>query len=386
MRGVVLVGTERFTFPLADDERKKFAFMRSLAPHWVVAYHRGWWFRAVEDEATFLLAPSRYPLPIRLPLFWAWVTLTVVRLTGRPGARVLVSQSPYDGSALLVIRALLWRRRRDVTVVVQVQGEWETVLPLVHRWARPLRWLWRVPLAWAVRKADVVRAISTTTAEHARQLGADRVVVFPTWTDFDLFSTPVEGLLPTAFTRPRLVYAGVLTRVKGVDVLLEAFSILRSRGRPATLVIAGDGPERRRLERAARRLGVDGAVRWEGNLPRQRLVQILDEATVFVLPSRSEGLGRVVVEAMARARPVVATSVGGVPDVIVHGLTGVLTRPDDPGSLADCIDELLAHPERAEAMGSRAREAVLRRFGSAVYHEGYRELLEASCVRTADGR
>jgi glycosyltransferase involved in cell wall biosynthesis len=127
-------------------------------------------------------------------------------------------------------------------------------------------------------------------------------------------------------------------------------------------VMVGDGPMQERAEREASRLGVD--VLFTGfRADAPRIAAAFD---VFVISSLYEGLGRAVTEALASARPVVATAVNGVPDLIAAGSTGLLAPPDEPTALAACVRWLLDHPAEARRMGQQGRERVLAAFAPAV--------------------
>jgi glycosyltransferase involved in cell wall biosynthesis len=146
---------------------------------------------------------------------------------------------------------------------------------------------------------------------------------------------------------------------KGVDVLLEAFRRLPSGPR---LRLAGTGPQEVEYRRLASELGIDGAVRFLGPVPRARLATLLCESHVFVLPSRYENLPLGVLEAMACARPVVAARVGGVAEMVEDGVEGLLVPPEDPHALALALRRLLEDAPLRRRMGEAGRARVLGRF------------------------
>ncbi len=145
--------------------------------------------------------------------------------------------------------------------------------------------------------------------------------------------------------------AGRLAAEKGVSVLLEAMKDVLARVPKARLVVAGDGPERPALERQARDLGIDNRVAFLGM--RADLPRVLAALDVFVLPSLYEGFGLVVLEAMAVGVPVIATRVGGVPEVIEDGVTGLLVPAGDAKKLAEAVFRLEDNPRQAEALADR---------------------------------
>ncbi|MER6947334.1 glycosyltransferase [Nonomuraea sp. NPDC000554] len=148
---------------------------------------------------------------------------------------------------------------------------------------------------------------------------------------------------------PVVVCVANLRSVKGLRFLVDAAGMLSRRGRPCTVVLVGEGVERGRLEAQASALGVD--VRFVG--ARNETAGFLARADVVVLPSLSEGLSNAVMEAMAAGRPVVATSVGGTPELLED--RGVLVPASDPVALAEGIARLLDDPDLAASLGAAAR-------------------------------
>lgn len=149
-----------------------------------------------------------------------------------------------------------------------------------------------------------------------------------------------------------------LSQIKGHRYLLEAMRLLLESHPDASLMIVGDGPLRSRLEKQTAELGLSDSVRFVGS--RDDVASLLKVMSVFVLASTSEGSPNAVLEAMAAGLPVVATEVGGVPEMVSNGRTGVLVPAKDPEAMAAALAGLLDDGERAAAMGRAAREAVER--------------------------
>jgi glycosyltransferase involved in cell wall biosynthesis len=148
----------------------------------------------------------------------------------------------------------------------------------------------------------------------------------------------------------RIVIAciGRMVPEKGVDVLIEAFTILVSRGFDAELVLIGDGPMLSHYQNLAGKIGL-ARVRFLGEVPDA--AQLLPGIDIAVSPSRQEGLGLVAIEAMLAGRPVIASEVGGLPEVIIHGETGLLVPPEDPVLLASSLCYLISREDVRERMG-----------------------------------
>ena len=158
-----------------------------------------------------------------------------------------------------------------------------------------------------------------------------------------------------------LMTAGRLHRQKGYDHLIQAMPMVQAAFPTVTLLILGEGDEENNLKKLARSLELTDRIQFMGLRPDvDRILHCID---LFVLPSRWEGLPNVVLEAMAAGKPVVATEVGGIPELVVHGVTGVIVPPQDVHALAEAIKALLSDEPRALTMGAAGRERVQRHFG-----------------------
>ncbi|MBI2951481.1 glycosyltransferase family 4 protein, partial [bacterium] len=165
------------------------------------------------------------------------------------------------------------------------------------------------------------------------------------------------GVAPDAFL---VASVGRLVPVKGHVHLIDALPEVLRRRPDAAVLIVGDGPMRRDLEDRARSLSVADRVRLPGH--REDVARVLGAADLFALPSLNEGLGLALVEAMAMGLATVASRVGGVPEVVLDGETGLLTPPGDAGALAGAILRLMDDPEARDRMGAAGRERARAHF------------------------
>jgi colanic acid/amylovoran biosynthesis glycosyltransferase len=175
----------------------------------------------------------------------------------------------------------------------------------------------------------------------------------------------------------RLVTVARLVDKKGVDTCLDAAAVLRARGLPFSWTFLGDGPLRVSLEEAAHRLGVAENVTWLGHVDNARVLEILDrEADVFVLACRRAGDGDLdgipvaLMEAMVRDVPVVTTAIGGIPELVADGSTGLVVEPQDPESLAAAITRIVDDADLRETVSRAGRRRVEEAFD--VRREGRR--------------
>jgi glycosyltransferase involved in cell wall biosynthesis len=234
-----------------------------------------------------------------------------------------------------------------------------------HRsWLRPLdRWVYsrydRV-VAVSDRVADALVAWLPETAGKVRVVhnGVEPAALDP--------SPRARTALGIPLDVPLLLFVGGLHRRKGLDVLLDALAHLTPESwstKPA-LLVCGEGPLQHTLRARAVDLGLSGRIHFLGY--RQDVPALMMAADLFVLPSRWEGCPMVVLEAMASGLPIVATAVGGVPELIEDGVHGRLVTPADPAALAAAIHGALAHPDLTARMASEAQKRVIAEFAAEV--------------------
>jgi len=160
---------------------------------------------------------------------------------------------------------------------------------------------------------------------------------------------------------PVIVCASNLRPEKGIDDLLRATRMLKEKWPQVAAVIVGEGPVRERLQELAWELRIESNVRFAGS--RSDVHRIMGMADVVAVPSAwQEPAGLVVIEGMAMGRPVVATRVGGIPEYLEDGVSGILVEPHAPEALARALEDLLKSPERAAAMGQAGRARAERYF------------------------
>jgi glycosyltransferase involved in cell wall biosynthesis len=174
---------------------------------------------------------------------------------------------------------------------------------------------------------------------------------------------------------PVLLCLGRHVRQKGFDLALTALAKIRSRFPRIRLVMAGDGPERSRLEAQAHATGIRESVDFTGWVPPGTVPELIVASTLVLVPSRAgEGFCLAALQAGQAGRPVVAARVGGIPELVRDGETGILVEPGDPGALGRAVMELLERPETVSRMAVDARLWTKARFGGDRYVEEYAQL------------
>jgi glycosyltransferase involved in cell wall biosynthesis len=376
-RRLVFIGGTEYIAPLRPTDAKKFERLVRLGELHVMGWSCSDRFQTFQEFAAFHLLPRLPAVAIRYPFFFICATAIGLKLLRRDRQTILVAQSPYEGAVAVLIRCLARLQGMRPIVVVEVHGDWEEVPRLFRRLSFPK--LSMAVMTWAaravLRRADVVRVISKFTEEKVRRICPEKPLVrFPTFTDLEVFHDPppVSENLPGC---PFILYAGMLVPSKGVQVLLEAFARVREARPDAQLILIGAGHAEARFRSLVKTLGLDQSVRFVAPIPQAQLAAWMRAAVCLVLPSFSEGLGRVVLEAMACGRPAIGTNVGGIPELIQDGVTGYLVPPGDSVALTHCMLRLLQDPALADAMGARGREGSKALFSEHEYFRGYTEVV-----------
>jgi len=171
-----------------------------------------------------------------------------------------------------------------------------------------------------------------------------------------------------------IVSIGSLEEIKGHDVLLKAFKLVSEKDGNARLFIAGDGPLRKRYERTSKDLGLDKSIKFLGSLEPSKKNALLANADIFVMSSVSEGCPTALIEAMYFGRPVVASHVGGIPEMIENGVSGYLVKDRTPVGFFDAIMNVINDRKVNRKMGERARKIFWSRFATEKMLDAYEKL------------
>jgi glycosyltransferase involved in cell wall biosynthesis len=260
--------------------------------------------------------------------------------------------------------------------------------------SRRMRWL--LPfLRWSARTADQVTAISHPTANLVREITGVEARVVPFAAAVGDGSARDEGeARPPLSGGPgaplELLFVGRLVERKGVEVLIRALPAILRR-RPAHLTVVGEGEWEPVIREAIREAGVEERVRLTGYVSRVTLSRLYRRADLFVLPAvvdrkgDTEGLGVVLLEAMRQGRPVLASRVGGIPDIVVHDRSGWLVPPGDPEALAEAVLRAAADPDRTRAVAREGRRRAVEDFSWDRVLGGLEDAYAAALARRSAG-
>ena len=342
---ILMVGRMTYPLPLPGWLTRKFDALERQLDLRVVATADA--SSSASDDRFHLLQRSRIKV-LDGVLFYLRLPFHVRRQINEFRPEAIIAESPYTAAPALVGRAMA---RGKPQIVIEVHGDWRTATRL---YGSPSR---RVlsPLADAVgrialRRGDAVRALSSYTEGLVEDVrGIPVTASFEAYMDLSTFTAKPTVPLPE---RPTALFVGMLEAYKNIDGLVEAWPRVVREVPEARLVLVGKGTRKDIVDELVAKL--PDSVEHIEELQPEGVSEQMDACTVLVLPSRSEGLGRVLVEAMARGRGIVASRVGGIPDVARAGKEALLVTPGDVDELAAALVQALSDRPLAERLGEAA--------------------------------
>jgi glycosyltransferase involved in cell wall biosynthesis len=375
----LFLGVTRFQNPLPESTRKKFEALSRIGTISVVAFSGRFRFRRFTEAATFYLLPN---VPRGICSYACLCTVGLVvsaYLLMNRRANVVVAQSAYEGFVAAVVVAIARIFGRPAALVVESHGDFENAVFLYRRTLRTRahRAVLKYVADFSIQRAHALRSVSVLTGNQLKPGDSDKPMFqFPAWTDLDLFLEAFGERSPD--TSVRLLFVGVLAPIKGLQDLLKAFKLVAAELDNATLSIVGEPRTRtylNELRKLTRQLNLEKRVEFRGYQPQTEVANYMRRAAVLVVPSLSEGFPRIVLEGIAAGVPVVATNVGGIPELIADGVTGFLVEPGNHRMLADAIVRVIKNSSKATVIARQARARAVEVFSKEKYVASYRELL-----------
>lgn len=342
---VLFLGRARYRLPLPAWLAKKWDAIEELIDYRVVG--------AAEPGSDtrsdrFRLRPPARPRLLDGVFFYLRFPFRVRRQITEFEPEVIVAADPFIGAMALIGRRLAGVR---TPLIVEVHGDWRT---FTRGYGSPAR-RFLSPVTdriseYVLRHAEATRGLSGFTSSLIERVrGEPATAAFPTYSDLSAFVAEPVKPLPD---RPGAVFVGMLEAYKNVDGLARAWRRVAVAVPDARLVIIGKGGRKH----VVRELLADlpDQVEYHAQLLPSEIAAALDDATLLVLPSWPEGLGRVIIEAFARGRGVVATGAGGVLDLVENEVEGILIPPADTDALVTELTRVLSDPELAGRLGRAA--------------------------------
>lgn len=325
-----LAGTEIATYNLADHLAR-----RGHEVHVITSHDAS--LPELSEESGFTIHRITWP-KIRflgIVTFWAKICLKI---------RTIKPDILHAQSLLCGIPAVVAKKSLKIPYVVWGQGS-DIYLP--DRFTR-------MTSKSILQNADAVLALTEDMKQKIREICDKEISVVPNGIDLERFK--ISSGDKKEGNAKAVIFIGRLHPVKGVQYLIEAMAIVRQQMPDVKLVIVGDGVERARLEKLAERLNLNDCIQFTGQVPQESIPRLMHQADVFALSSLSESFGIVNLEAMAAGLPIVATNVGGIPDIVEEGVNGYLVNAKNPEEIAERVVILLQDDEMREEISANNRE------------------------------
>ena len=364
--------------------------------------------RGGAEKQLFLLASSLDPMAFRAIVAQLGPSGTCGIPTGPAGTATLLHvpvRRFYGMSGITQLYRLCRLARREGVDIIHTFFEKSEVMGwLISRCAGIPLWvtsrrdlgfkrknIYRKLFRWSARYCGRCIAVCRAVAEHACAEGSlplDKIQVIYNGLDFSPYRTlknPADARrdLGIPETAPVVgMIANMNFEIKGHDFFLAAAGLILAQAPDTIFILVGDGPLRRLFEETASRKGIRDKVLFLGT--RSDAPAILSAMDVSVLSSTSEGMSNVILESMAAGKPMVATSVGGNPELVIDGVTGLMAPPADADALAEAVLSLLNDPARARIMGNAGRERVVREFTVEAMVRKHEQLYEHMMSRNVD--
>lgn len=259
----------------------------------------------------------------------------------------------YFSNPAIYMLLVAWLAR--IPTVLSFHGSDLSSIPFALGNRRALSWASRIPDAFTACSDDLKRVFEQAIA--LRRGGVPIVA----HNGVDIVDQATDSILPS-IPEPYMLVVGRLVATKGIDIAIRSVADLVSQGIYVSLMIVGDGPLRLDLESLTRECGITSQVDFCGHVDSGDMFALMMRSVCAVVPSRAEGFGIVCLEAMIASKAVIASRVGGIPEIVVDGETGLLVAPADVEALSRAMRTILDAPAKAEEMGRRGRERALACF------------------------
>ncbi len=375
---VCWISSARYSDPLDAAIARKWEMMAQLPGYdiRIIGFSSSWRPRRFTEQVNFYLIPQPPGSILRYLTMFTLAPLLLLYLVFRYDGKALVAQSPFEGAVGAWVKSIAKLFGKKPCLIIENHNNFEEDVFLQR--GIPFKPLYRSLMSelagYAFRHGDAMRVISTSTARRARHYAPHLPQVrFMTWSDTDIFQQ-AKRTVPVEESED-IVYAGLLIPRKGLHHLLNAFAQLKHPtahlylvGHPENADYAAD------LRRQAAQLDIASRVHFIGKVSQQGLADYFGRSRALALPSLSEGLGRVVVEAMLLGMPVIGSRTGGIPDMIIEGENGYLIEPDDASSLTDALRRV--YRADVKIMGAKARDFAQDFYSPEKYLNGYRQLFK----------
>ncbi len=313
-----------------------------------------WNFEAYQlNLRTPLITNNKMKSSVAFIVYFPWIIYQICRFIKMHNIQIVNIHYIGEGAIYFPIcRRIL---RRQFKLITSIHGS--DIFPMDKGKAND-----SVPIKFILRNSDQIIAPS-------RSFWEDTLKIFPSLLSKGLVihnGIRIEDFETNGYHnvdhKPYILCVAAHNEKKGIELLIKAFQKITRINDKINLLLVGDGPLRPMLERIVYEVGLTQRIKFLGHRDRKQIAVLLHECEIFVLPSRAESFGIVLLEAMACKKPIVATAVGGITEIIQNNLNGLLVPPENTDALFEALVFLLNHPDLQKRLGMQGYDVVIENF------------------------
>lgn len=366
MKKVLFIGVTKFDFQKSLPlhlEKKYLGLSKEIKPYVLgkgKLSHKEIW-----NTEFFLLPPNIF--------FWPLAFLVAIYLILVKRVDAIISQSPLIEGFTGVILKKLFKKE----LIVEIHGDWQEgpFLSKKRRFEALQRKFVPILAKISFRNADKIRGVAQYFIDEAKKIApSKRYFLFPTFTDLEIFFNEVDINFYNF-----ILFVGRFSPIKGIEILIKAFSEIEKEFPEFKLILVGEGLEGESLESRIKNVGLENRIELKGKLSLEETKNIMKNCYCLVLPSLSEGLPRVLIEAQALGKPTIGSNVGGIPELIRDKQNGFLFEVGNAENLKEKLTILLRDKKLAVEMGKKGKEFVKEKFSNEKYISSYLEMINSPC-------
>jgi glycosyltransferase involved in cell wall biosynthesis len=381
----LFIGSTRYESPLDETHSKKWNLLSSISKNTILSFFQsGEALETKMSESKFILLKNQSNRWNRYCSHFLNALWNTLKMGISGNVDIVVVQDPIQAVAPSI--AIIMLRLIDISIkfIVEIHGDFYQAFEMYYPESKSKKWYGKIVRClsiWTLKKADALRAVSFATYSFIPNGVKKPYYIFPSFTDIDKFLEPDLSLTDQwkrQIGNRYILFAGMLINLKGGDILIQAFARVKDRiPNGIKIVFAGDGRAKKDWEKLECRLGLnDGSLIFVGKQPQRQLAALMAGAECLVLPSITEGLGCVILEAMATGTPAIGSRVGGIPELIDDGINGYLVRPERVDELAIAIEKIMKNKKQRLYMGKAARKKAANTFSMELYKKGYQDMFK----------
>jgi glycosyltransferase involved in cell wall biosynthesis len=370
----------KYDYSFLPTWRKRLSLAANISKDYVVQGVRDSRFRSFHDMAHAYYIPRWFPRYLQYAVDSLVAFGAVIYFALRKGVVIIISHDPYVAIPILLAKGFLKMLGKSVVVIVEALGDWQQAPFLDGFLPQSLKKLFGRIGDFAFKHADVTRGNSPFTTAKIQKITAKPCITLPPYAELSLFLADADPRAQPQNSRI-ILYAGVLSFRKGVHILVQAFAQLAPRYPDTTLLIIGEGEYREEIIPLIQASGVMDRIQLIPFVSQKELKRYIDSCTMVVLPSFSEGLGRILLEAMASGRPVIVSDIDAISGLITNDWNGLLVKPGDARMLAEQIQRILTEPVLARKLAANGKQFVRDHYSETAFIKGYQSLIETAVLQ-----